>query len=160
MKIFVTFIIKSIEKYEKNVFVRLNFNWDNVILRLGIFDKLGGAKLLDEGRREYEQEGFFNSIFSNYYLPFIILTIYSFNIKEIHLTQQWFRWKPFLWQHSTKRNIKCSFLILCKISCYIHNNIKRTFLQVPFSFKLGPWFNVFTKNRHKSMNLSQTQLLE
>ena len=97
---------------------------------LGTFDKLGGAKLLDEGRREYEQEGFFNSIFSNYYLPFIILTIYSFNIKEIHLTQQWFRWKPFLWQHSTKRNIKCSFFILCNFSCYVHNNIKRTFLQV------------------------------
>ena len=88
MKRFITFIIKSIEKYEKNVFVRLNYNWDNAILRLGTFDKLGGAKLLDEGRREYEQEGFFNSIFSNYYLPFIILTIYSFNIKEIHLTQQ------------------------------------------------------------------------
>ena len=153
MKRFITYIIKSIEKYEKNVFVRLNFNWDNVILRLGTFDKLGGAKLLDEGRREYEQEGFFNSIFSNYYLPFIILTIYSFNIKEIHLTQQWFRWKPFLWQHSTKRNIKCSFFILCKISCYIHNNIKRNFFQVPFVFKLGPQFNVFTKNRHKSMNL-------
>ena len=43
---------------------------------------------LTEGRREYEQEGFFNSIFSNYYLPFTILTIYSINIKEIHLTQQ------------------------------------------------------------------------
>jgi len=41
---------------------------------------------LTEGRREYEQEGFFNSIFSNNYLPFTILTIYSFNIKEIHLT--------------------------------------------------------------------------
>ena len=82
------FIIKTIEKYDKSEFVRLIFNWDNVILRLGAFDKLGGAKLLDEGRREYEQEGFFNSIFSNYYLPFIILTIYSFNIKEIHLTQQ------------------------------------------------------------------------
>ena len=70
------------------MYVRLIFASDNVILRLGTFDKLGGAKLLDEGRREYEQEGFFNSIFSNYYLPFIILTIYSFNIKEIHLTQQ------------------------------------------------------------------------
>ena len=70
------------------MYVRLIFTRDNVILRLGTFDKLGGAKLLDEGRREYEQEGFFNSIFSNYYLPFIILTIYSFNIKEIHLTQQ------------------------------------------------------------------------
>ena len=70
------------------MYVRLIFSLDNVILRLGTFDKLGGAKLLDEGRREYEQEGFFNSIFSNYYLPFIILTIYSFNIKEIHLTQQ------------------------------------------------------------------------
>ena len=41
---------------------------------------------LTEGRREREQEGFFNSIFSNYYLPFAILTIYSINIKEIHLT--------------------------------------------------------------------------
>jgi len=49
---------------------------------------LGGAKLLFEERRECEQEGFFNSIFSSYYLPFIILTIYSFNIKENHLTQQ------------------------------------------------------------------------
>ncbi len=57
-----------------------------VTLSLGTFDKLGGAKLLDEGRREYEQEGFFNSISSNNYLPFIILTIYSANIKEIHLT--------------------------------------------------------------------------
>jgi hypothetical protein len=49
---------------------------------------LGGAKLLDEGRREYEQEGFLNSISSNNYLPFTILTIYSINVKEIHLTQQ------------------------------------------------------------------------
>ena len=70
------------------MYVRLLFTRENVILHLGTFDKLGGAKLLDEGRREYEQEGFFNSIFSNYYLPFIILTNYSFNIKEIHLTQQ------------------------------------------------------------------------
>ena len=74
--------------YDEMMAVWIIYNWDNVILRLGTFDKLGGAKLLDEGRREYEQEGFFNSIFSNYYLPFIILTIYSFNIKEIHLTQQ------------------------------------------------------------------------
>ena len=74
--------------YDEMMAVWIIYNWDNVILRLGTFDKLGGAKLLDEGRREYEQEGFFNSIFSNYYLPFIILTIYSINIKEIHLTQQ------------------------------------------------------------------------
>lgn len=41
-----------------------------------------------EGRRQYEQEGFFNSIFSSNYLPFIIFAIYSFNIKENHLTQR------------------------------------------------------------------------
>ena len=58
------------------------------IIVSGTFNKLGGPIFLTEGRREYEQEGFFNSIFSNNYLPFIILTIYSFNIKEIHLTQQ------------------------------------------------------------------------
>jgi len=40
---------------------------------------------LKEGRRENEQEGFFNSISSNNYLPFIIIAFYSFNIKEIHL---------------------------------------------------------------------------
>ena len=32
------------------------------------------------------QERFFNPIFSNYYLPFIISTIDSIDIKEIHLT--------------------------------------------------------------------------
>jgi len=41
---------------------------------------------LKEGKQKNEQEGFFNSIFSNDYLPFIIFTIYSFNVKEIHLT--------------------------------------------------------------------------
>ncbi len=56
-----------------------------IYIFIGIFNK---PIFLAEGRREYEQEGFFNSIFSNNYLPFTILTIYSFNIKEIHLTQQ------------------------------------------------------------------------
>ena len=58
------------------------------IMFLGTFNSWVEPKLLDEGRREYEQEGFFNSISSNNYLPFTILTIYSINIKEIHLTQQ------------------------------------------------------------------------
>ncbi|MBQ8219074.1 MAG: hypothetical protein IJZ79_04905 [Bacilli bacterium] len=49
---------------------------------------MGGAKLQKEGRRYDEQEGFFNSISSNNYLPFTIIVIHSFNIKEIHLTQQ------------------------------------------------------------------------
>ena len=65
------------------------------------FNKLSGAKLQKEGRRYNEQERFFNPRFSNYYLPFTITFIRSFNIKEIHLTQQWFRWNPFIWLHST-----------------------------------------------------------
>jgi len=39
--------------------------------------------LIKEGRRNNEQEEFFNSIFSNSYLPINIITIYSFNIKKI-----------------------------------------------------------------------------
>jgi hypothetical protein len=35
-----------------------------------------------EGRRGNEQEGFFNSIFSNYYTPFNLFTLYSIKIKE------------------------------------------------------------------------------
>jgi len=58
------------------------------IIVLETFNSWVEPIFLREGRREYEQEGFFNSIFSNNYLPFIILTISSFNIKEIHLTQQ------------------------------------------------------------------------
>ncbi len=57
----------------------------NIII-LGIFNKLGGAKLHKEGRRYNEQERFFNLGFSNYYLPFTIIVICNFNIKEIHLT--------------------------------------------------------------------------
>ena len=59
-----------------------------VIMVLGTFNKLGGAKLQKEERRYDEQERFFNLRFSNYYLPFTIIVIRSFNIKEIHLTQQ------------------------------------------------------------------------
>jgi len=59
-----------------------------VIIILGTFNSWVEPNFLHEGRRKHEQEGFFNSIFSNNYLPFIILTIYSINIKEIHLTQQ------------------------------------------------------------------------
>ncbi len=40
------------------------------------------AKPFKEGRRYNEQEGFFNSIFSNSYLPISIITIYSLNIKK------------------------------------------------------------------------------
>ena len=58
------------------------------IIFSGTFNKLGGAKLQKEGRRYDEQERFFNLRFSNYYLPFTIIVIRSFNIKEIHLTQQ------------------------------------------------------------------------
>ena len=58
------------------------------IMFIGTFNSWVVAYFIKEGRRYNEQEGFFNSIFSNNYLPFIILTIYSFNIKEIHLTQQ------------------------------------------------------------------------
>ena len=57
-------------------------------LYAGTFNSWVEPNFLKEGRREYEQEGFFNSISSNNYLPFTILTIYSINIKEIHLTQQ------------------------------------------------------------------------
>ncbi len=56
------------------------------IIFLGTFNKLGGAKLHKEGRRYNEQERFTNLCFSNYYLPFNITVIHSFNIKEIHLT--------------------------------------------------------------------------
>ena len=59
-----------------------------VIISIGTFNKLGGAKLHKEGRRYDEQERFFNLLFSNYYLPFTIIVIRSFNIKEIHLTHQ------------------------------------------------------------------------
>ena len=58
------------------------------IIFSGTFNKLGGAKLQKEGRRYNEQERFFNLRFSNYYLPFTIIVIHNFNIKEIHLTQQ------------------------------------------------------------------------
>ena len=58
------------------------------IIFTGTFKSWVVPNFLKEGRREYEQEGFFNSIFSNNYLPFTILTIYSINIKENHLTQQ------------------------------------------------------------------------
>ncbi len=56
------------------------------IISLGTFDKLGGPNFIKEGRRYNEQERFFNLCFSNYYLPFTIIVIYIFNIKEIHLT--------------------------------------------------------------------------
>ena len=58
------------------------------IISLGTFNSWVAPNFLKEGRREYEQEGFFNSISSNNYLPFTILTIYSINIKANHLTQQ------------------------------------------------------------------------
>ena len=57
------------------------------IIYLGTFNKLGGAKLLNEGRRYNEQERFFNRSITHYYPSFSITTIYSFNIKEIHLTK-------------------------------------------------------------------------
>lgn len=56
------------------------------IIVLGTFNKLGGAELHKEGRLYNEQERFFNLCSSNYYLPFTIIVICSFNIKEIHLT--------------------------------------------------------------------------
>ena len=37
-----------VEKQDKSVYVRLIYTWNNVILRLGTFDKLGGAKLLEK----------------------------------------------------------------------------------------------------------------
>ena len=43
---------------------------------------------IKEGRRYNEQERFTNLCSSNNYLPFTIIVIHSFNIKEIHLTQQ------------------------------------------------------------------------
>ena len=52
------------------------------IVLLGAFNSWVIAKLHKEGRRYNEQEGFFNSIFSNSYLPISIITIYSFNIKR------------------------------------------------------------------------------
>ena len=58
------------------------------ILFIGTFNKLGGADLQEEGRRYDEQERFLSLISNNHYLPFIISVIYSFNIKEIHLTLQ------------------------------------------------------------------------
>ena len=84
---------------------------------------------MKEGRREYEQEGFFNSISSNNYLPFTILTIYSINIKEIHLTQQWFRWNQS--NGNTQHAILSVPLIFYDdFFICIQNNIKTTFKQV------------------------------
>ena len=58
---------------------------------------------LKEGRREYDQERFFNSIFNHNYLPFIIFTFYSFNIKENHLTiKQIYVETNLNWQNSTR----------------------------------------------------------
>ena len=89
------------------------------IILLGTFNKLGGAKLHNEGRQYDEQEGFFNSIFSNYYLPFIITVIYSLNIKEIHLTIIEYRLEA-----TFTCEIKCSsFFILRKFPWHIHNSI-------------------------------------
>ena len=51
-----------------------------------MFDSWVGPNFYLEGRRYDEQERFFNFIFSNYYLPFIINTISSTDIKENHLT--------------------------------------------------------------------------
>ena len=58
------------------------------IIILGIFNKLGGAKLHKEGRRYNEQERFINLYFSHDNLPFTIIANDNSNIKEIHLTQQ------------------------------------------------------------------------
>ena len=57
------------------------------IIFIGTFNSWVEPIFIIEGRRYNEQEGFFNSIFSSNYLPFIIFTFYSINIKEIHLTQ-------------------------------------------------------------------------
>ncbi len=56
------------------------------IIILGTFNSWVEPNFINEGMRYDEQEGFFNSIYSNYYLPFNIITFYSFNLKEIHLT--------------------------------------------------------------------------
>ena len=73
------------KKFNKN-YLHREYLFD--IIFLGTFNKLGGAIPQKEGRRYNEQERFFNLRFSNYYLPFTIIVIRSFNIKEIHLTQQ------------------------------------------------------------------------
>ena len=44
-----------------------------------------------EGRRENEKERYANIFPNHNYLPFTILTIYSINIKVIHLTTSAFR---------------------------------------------------------------------
>ena len=58
------------------------------IIVLGILNKLGGAKLHNEGRRYNEQERFITLCFSHDNLPFTIIVNDNSNIKEIHLTQQ------------------------------------------------------------------------
>ena len=72
-----------------NYFLKISCAKNKCLIKLhiGTFNSWVEPNFLKEGRREYEQEGFFNSISSNNYLPFTILAIYSINIKEIHLTQ-------------------------------------------------------------------------
>lgn len=48
---------------------------------------LGACQTSYEGRRYNEKKRFINRSFSNYYLPTYIITIYSFDINEKHLTR-------------------------------------------------------------------------
>ena len=83
-----------------------------------------------------------------------LLIIMIVVIKKWHLIQIWIKCLSQLNRVDIQlAKLNVPIFILCKISCYIHSNIKRNFFQVPFVFKLGRQFNVFTKNRHKSMNL-------
>ena len=84
-----------------------------------------------------------------------LLIIMIVVIKKWHLIQIWIKCLSQLNRVDIQlAKLNVPIFILCKISCYIHNNIKRNYFQVPFVFKLGLQLNVFTKNRHKLMNLN------
>ena len=82
-----------------------------------------------------------------------LLIIMIVVIKKWHLIQIWIKCLSQLNRVDIQlAKLNVPIFILCKISCYIHDNIKRNFFQVPFAFKLRLQFNVFTKKLHKSMN--------
>ena len=84
-------------------------------------DKIQANQFLDllELFIKIVKERFFNLFSSNHYLAFNIIAIYSFNIKEIHLTSSacQLRYRcNIIYGYTQHSNIKCSFNILWNFS--------------------------------------------
>ena len=111
--------ISFCQKYDwiillKKSYVWLYYKFTYCIINLGIFNKLGDASFLIERRWWNVKKRFFNLVFG-YHYPFInSITICNSKIKN-HLTQQWFRWNPIIWQHSTCV-IECSYFYFMQVS--------------------------------------------